>query len=187
MDIVFGGAGKKGSGWGGSKIPWFWQNNIVIKSMCFRQSRLNTETWEKEADTVWKIVAVLFWAYKHTQLHTCADYDDLPKATISLFFFGGGGVSLALPQHVLIFLFSEPAHIRLTLCFNVGTCKTLSAPSVTLQMALLVKVGHARTLPSTQDGTMEITGVWSLGLNAQSQGCRTQGGAHCPDLWIKEL
>lgn len=38
-------------------------------------------------------------------------------------------------------------------------------PSVTLQMALLVKVGHGRTLPSTQDGTMEITGVWSPGLN----------------------
>lgn len=71
----------------------------------------------------------------------------------------GGGFSLALPQHVLIFLFSEPAHIRLTLCLNVGTCKTLPEPSVTLQMALLGKVGHARTLPSTQDGTMEITGV----------------------------
>lgn len=61
--------------------------------------------------------------------------------------------------------FSEPPHIRSTLYLNVGTCETLVEPSVTLQMALLVKVGHGRTLSSTEGRTMEITGVWSLGLN----------------------
>lgn len=47
----------------------------------------------------------------------------------------------------------------------MGTCETVPEPSVTLQMALLVKVGHGRTLSSTQDWTIEITGVWSLGLH----------------------
>lgn len=46
------------------------------------------------------------------------------------------------------FFFYKPAHIRLTLSINVGTCETLPGPSVTLQMALLVKVGHGRTLSS---------------------------------------
>ncbi|KAA8589690.1 hypothetical protein FQN60_013055 [Etheostoma spectabile] len=40
---------------------------------------------------------------------------------------------------------------------RVNVCEILPGPSVTLQMALLVKVGHGRTLSSTQDGTMEIT------------------------------
>lgn len=48
-------------------------------------------------------------------------------------------------------------HIRLTLRLNVGTWETL--PSVALQMALRVKVGHGETLSSTRYGTMEITGV----------------------------
>lgn len=50
-------------------------------------------------------------------------------------------------------------HIRLTLRLNVGTWETLPGPSVTLQMALRVKVGHGETLSSTRYGTMEITGV----------------------------
>lgn len=49
--------------------------------------------------------------------------------------------------------------IRLTLRLNVGTWETLPGPSATLQMAARVKVGHGGTLPSTQYGTMEITGV----------------------------
>lgn len=54
----------------------------------------------------------------------------------------------------MVFLFKQD-HIRLTLslmCEPVG-------PSVTLQMALLVKVGHGRFLSSAEDRTMEITGV----------------------------
>lgn len=58
-----------------------------------------------------------------------------------------------------VFFFFRPAHIRLTLHLNVGTWKTWPGPSVTLQMALLVKVGHVGFLLSTRDGTMEITGV----------------------------
>lgn len=60
---------------------------------------------------------------------------------------------------VWLFLLCKPDHIRFNLNLNVGTWETLPGPSVTLQMALLVKVGHGRTLSSTQDGTMEITGV----------------------------
>lgn len=57
------------------------------------------------------------------------------------------------------FFFPPLDHIRLTLRLNVGTWETLPGPSVTLQMALRVKVGHGETLSSTQYGTMEITGV----------------------------
>ena len=63
------------------------------------------------------------------------------------------------PFGVCVFFLLEATRIRLTLYLNVGTCETLPEPSVTLQMAPLVKLGHGRTLPSTQDRTMEITGV----------------------------
>ncbi len=87
------------------------------------------------------------------------DSDELSKAaTVSLLFS-------AFTLWVCVFLLCKLAHIRLILPLNVGTCETLPGPSVTLQMVLLVKVGHVRTLPSTRDGTMEITGVWSLALN----------------------
>lgn len=78
------------------------------------------------------------------------------SATVSLLFFA---LTPCVCVCVWIFHFSKPAHIRLNRYLNVGTCETLPGPSVTLQMALLVKVGHGRTLSSTQDGTMEITGV----------------------------
>ena len=74
----------------------------------------------------------------------------------------------------------------------MGTCETAPGPSVTLQMALHVKVGHGRTLSSTQDGTMEITGVWSLGLNTvwglQDAGKGTHTHTHTcgPDLCITQ-
>lgn len=80
-----------------------------------------------------------------------------------------------------VFFFFRPAHIRLTLHLNVGTWKTWPGPSVTLQMALLVKVGHVGFLLSTRDGTMEITGVWSVALNTAS-GLQDTGRG--PDLWM---
>lgn len=75
---------------------------------------------------------------------------------------------------VWIFLSS----IRLTLYLNVGTCRHWG-PSVTLQMVLLVKVGHGRTLSSAQNRTMEITDVWSLGLNTV-WGLRDTGRGSAP-------
>lgn len=57
----------------------------------------------------------------------------------------------------LFSLFPPLDHIRFTLRLNVGTWETLLGPSVTLQMALRVKVGHGETMSSKQCGTMEIT------------------------------
>lgn len=59
----------------------------------------------------------------------------------------------------------KPDHITIALHQNLVFCETLPKPSVTLQMALPVKVGHDRTMSPTQDGTIEIMNVWSLGLN----------------------
>lgn len=160
---VFGGAVPKGVREGGSKTAPFWQKRITHRNQEHMLRVSGDRGWLTESCSAKAqiLCETQLRCYVgpiniiNSQLHTEADYDDLSKSatsrTLSLYWFSVG--------------FREPPHIRLTLQQNVGTCETLVEPSVTLQMALLVKVGHGRTLSSTEGRTMEITGVWSLGLN----------------------
>lgn len=93
---------------------------------------------------------VLFWIIKDNthsgvRLVDCDEFTVLHSCCVYVDFFS--------------FFFLPLDHIRLTLRLNVGTWETLPGPSVTLQMALRVKVGHGETLSSTRYRTIEITGV----------------------------
>lgn len=150
-----------------------------ICCLCPHRSRLQTWSWDEGGHTLWKIAALLFWALKHNKYPTAYSSRlwrlSKSNSNFSGFFFSGPACVFFL------FFFSGLAYIRLTLHMNVGTWKTWPGPSVTLQMALLVKVGHVGFLLSTRDGTMEITGVWSVAWNT-APGLQDTGRG--PDLWM---